>query len=66
MIVGLPVMKNIPKPLAKSVFIPSGLIASASATDAAIQKRLFVSGTTALIISNEEIDKIMKTVKSLK
>ena len=62
MIVGLPLMKNIPKPLAKSVFIPSGLIA----TDAAIQKRLFISGTTALIISNEDIDKIMKTVKSLK
>ena len=37
-----------------------------SATDAAIQKKIFRSGTTALIISNEEMEYIMKIVESLK
>ena len=35
------------------------------ATDAAIQKKMFGSGTMALIISNEEIEYIMKIVTSL-
>ena len=39
-------MKNVLKPLAKSVLIPSGLTAAASATDAAIHKKMFVPGTT--------------------
>ena len=62
---GLPLLGNIPKPLAKSVLIPSGLMAAASATDAAIHKKLFGSGFTTLIISNEEMEDIMKIVKSL-
>ena len=33
----LPLMKNVTKPLAKSVLIPLGLIAAASAADEAIQ-----------------------------
>ena len=54
------------KPLAKSVLIPSGLTAAASATDTAIHKKAFGSGATTLIISNEEkINQIKKTVKSL-
>ena len=36
---GLPLMKNVLKPLAKSVLIPLGLTASVSATDAAIHKK---------------------------
>ena len=53
------------KSLAKSVLIPSGLTAAASATDTAIHKKAFGSGVTTLIISNEEkINQIMKTVKS--
>ena len=53
------------KSLAKSVLIPSGLTAAASATDTAIYKKAFGSGVTTLIISNEEkINQIMKTVKS--
>ena len=36
-----------------------------SAADAAIQKKIHVSGSTALIISNEEMEVIMKIVKSL-
>ena len=66
MTAGLPLMRNVLTPLAKSVFIPFGLMASASATGTAIQKKLFVSGKTALIISNEEIDDITKVVESLK
>ena len=50
-----PLMKNVLKLLAKSVLIPLGLTAAASATDAAIHKKMFRSGTTTLIISNEEI-----------
>ena len=47
-------MKNVVKRLAKSVLIPLGLTASASATDAAIHKNMFGSGMTTLIISIEE------------
>ena len=36
---GLPFMKNMIKPLVKSVLIPLGLTASASAADAGIHKR---------------------------
>ena len=61
---GLPLMKNLLKPLAKSVLIPLGL-ASASATDAAIDKKMFGSSIATLIMSNEEINDIMKIVKLL-
>ena len=37
-----------------------------SAADAAIQKKIYGSGITALIITNEDIEDIMKIVKSLK
>ena len=49
-------MKNVLKPLAKSVLIPLGVTAAAAAstTDATIQKKIFGSGVTTLIISNEE------------
>ena len=50
---GLPLIGNVLKPLGKCVLIPSGLTAAASATDAAIYKKLFGSGNTTLIISNE-------------
>ena len=36
---GLPLIKNVIKPLAKSVLIPSGLTAAASATVAGMQKK---------------------------
>ena len=58
-------MKNVLKSLAESVLIPLGLIASASATDAAIFNKIFGSSVTTLIISNEEMNCIMKIVKSL-
>ena len=53
------------KPLAKSVLVPLGLTAAPSATDAAIHKKMFGSGMTALMISNEEMNDIIKIVKSL-
>ena len=61
----MPLIKSILKPLANIVLIPLGLTASASATDAAIQNKIFGSGMTTLIISNEEMNDIMKIVKSL-
>ena len=62
---GLPLMKSVLKPLAKRVLIPLGLTAAATAADAAIHKKMFGSGTTTLIISNEEMNDIMKIVKFL-
>ena len=62
---GLPLMKNVLTPLAKSVLIPLGLTAAASATDAAIQREIFGSGMTTLIISSDVMNDIMKIVKSL-
>ena len=61
---GLPLIKNVIKPLAKSVLIPSGLTAAASAADAGIEKKMLGSGTTTLIISNEEMNDIMKIVQA--
>ena len=59
---GLPLIKNVIKPLAKSVLIPLGLTAAAAA-DAGIHKKILGSGTTTLIISNEEMNDIMKIVQ---
>ena len=42
-----------------------GLTAAASATDAAINKKILGSGTTTLIVSNDEMNEILKIVKSL-
>ena len=59
-------MRNLIKPLVKSVLIPLGLTAAASAADAGIHKKILGSGNmTTLIISNDEIEDIIKIVKSL-
>ena len=52
---GLPLIKNVIKLLAKSVLIPLGLTAAASAADAGIHKKILGSGNTTLITSNEEM-----------
>ena len=44
---------------------PSGLSAAMSAIDGSIQKKMLGSGTTTLIISNNEMDDILQIVKSL-
>ena len=60
----MPLKRNVLKPLAKSVLIPLVLTAATIATDAAFLKKMFWSGFTTLIISNEEINYIMKIMKS--
>ena len=65
---GFPLMKSVLKPLAKSVLVPLGLTAAASAADAGINKKILGSGhnnNTTLIISNDEMDDILKIIKSL-
>ena len=52
-------------PLATNVLAPLGITAAASATDARIQKKIYGSWTATLIISNEEINDIMKIVQDL-
>ena len=63
---GLLLMKSVIKPLAKSDLAPLGLTA-ASATDAGIHKKILGSGhsNTTLIISNDEMEDILKIVRSL-
>ena len=74
----MPLIRNALKPLAKIILIPVGLT---TAADAAIRKKMFGLGrhpsnlasplldlrsrTTTLIISNEEMNYIMKIHKSL-
>ena len=52
-------------PLAKNVLAPLGITAATSTIYAGIQKKIFGSGTTTLIISNEEMNDIMKIVQAL-
>ena len=59
-----PLMK-VAMPLAKNVLAPLGLTAAMSAIDGSIKKKMLGSGTTTLIISNNEINDIIKIVKSL-
>ena len=70
---GLPLIKNVIKPSAKSVLIPLGLTAAASAAGAGIHKKILGSVNrhsssalhTTLIISNDDINDIIKIIKSL-
>ena len=69
---GLPLIKNVVKPLAKSVLILLGLTAAASATDTGMHKKILGSGhltshhnNTMVIISNDERKDIIRIVKSL-
>ena len=53
-------------PLAKNVLAPLGITAAASVViDAGIQKKIYGSGTTTLIISNKEMNDIMKIIQAL-
>ena len=63
---GLPLIKNMIKPLAERALIPLGLTATASAADAGIRTKILGSGNmTTLIISSHEINDIIKIIKSL-
>ena len=58
---GLPLLKSVVKPLGMV-----GLAATASATDAAINNKILGSGNhTTLIISNNDMQDLLKIVKSL-
>ena len=61
----LPLAGNVLKLLAKSILISLGLTVIASATNGAIHKKMFRSGATISIISNDEMNDIAKIVKSL-
>ena len=59
-----PLMK-VAVPVAKNLLAPLGISAAASEIDGAIQKKMHGSGTTTLIISNEEMNDITKIVQTL-
>ena len=77
---GLPLIGNVLKPLAESILVTLGQTAAVSATDTAIHKKIFGSGRiaevsdraqpsdlasrTTLIITNEEMNDIVKIVTS--
>ena len=61
----MPLIGNVLKALANSVLMPLGLTA-VSPTDAAIYQRIFRSGNTTLIISNEELNDAMELIMSIK
>ena len=62
---GLPLIKNVIKPLAKSVLIPLRSTAAASAADGGIHKKILGSGNMTILISNDEIENIIKIVTLL-
>ena len=62
---GLKNMKNVIETLGKSLLIPLGLTAAASTADAGVHKKIFESGNTTLITSNNKLEDIIKIVKSL-
>ena len=53
-------MKDVLTQLGKRILIPLRLMAAVSATDAVIQKKIYGSGITILIISNKEMKYIIK------
>ena len=59
-----PLMK-VANPIAKNILAPLATTAAASAIDVEIQKKMHVSGTTTLIISNKEMNGIMQIVQAL-
>ena len=63
----LPLIKNVIKPLTKSVLILLELTAAASVADAEIHKKILGSGNNAiLIISNDKMKDLLEIVNSLK
>ena len=60
-----PLMK-VAMPLAKNVLAPLGLTVAMSAIERSIQRKIHGSGTTKLIIENEDMHDIMKIIEALK
>ena len=61
----LPLIRGVLTLLPKGVLVPLGLTAVASATDTTIQKNIYQSDMTAMLISKNEMDHVKKIVKSL-
>ena len=57
---GLPLLKSVIKPLGLL-----GLTVAFSAIDAGVQKKIYGSGMTTVVISNEEMNDIMNIVQAL-
>ena len=60
---------KVPVPLANNILAPLRITAAASAIDAEIQKKIHGSGrpsSTTLIVSNKEMNNIMKIVQAIK
>ena len=51
--------------LAKNILAPLAIATAASAIDAGMQKKIHCSGTTTLIISDEELNDVMKIGQAL-
>ena len=51
--------------LGKNILAPLGLSAAMSATDAAIQKKMYGSGTKTVEFSNKDLDDMTKIAKAL-
>ena len=62
---GLPLMKNVIKPLAKSVLIPLGLAAAVSGSGRPLFSLLHNNNNAILIISNDEMKDTVEIVESL-
>ena len=57
---GLPLLKSVIKPLGLL-----GITVASSAIDAGVQKKIYGSGTTTLVILSEEMNGIMKIAQAL-
>ena len=66
MTTGLSLMRSMLTPLAKSILLPLGLTTLVSTKESVVQKKISGSSMKTLIISSEEMEYIMKFVKSLK
>ena len=58
-------LMKVAMPLAKNMLAPLGLTAAMSAIDGSIQKKIHGSGTTKLMIENEDMNDIMKIIEAL-
>ena len=63
--IGLRLVSNVIKPLAKSVLISLGLTAAALVADAGIHKKILGSWNTTLTVSNNDMEDLIKIVTSL-
>ena len=64
--VGLPLIRNVITPSAKSIPMSLGWTFAVLAKNAAIQKNIFGFGMTTLIISDKELKDMIKIIKCLK